>query len=487
MTDIVKSYQSPPSLLGFHLSDAFYRFLMGPMGSGKSTACAIEIGRRSVAQAPGPDGVRRSRWVVVRNTLQQLMDTTFKTWCMWYPPGIAGEWRVSDRTFVLRFDDVIAEVLFRPLDRPEDVQRLLSLEATGAWINEFREIPLEIVNAMAGRVGRFPGAEDGGASWRGIIGDTNPPGIGSAWHEFLTDNLPGNARFFRQPSALEPNAENLEWLNQTPDSMKLTLAERREVGMGYYRNLMAGASDDFIRVYVKGQFGRNLSGLAVYEKSFSEREGFSHVSKIALEPIPGQTYPVIIGLDFGRKPAAIFGQRDGRGKMRILDELTAVNMGIEQFLATMIKPLLYSRFADNWIIVAPDPSGLDKGEVVEKSAVDILKDSGLPVVPPGSNLLGPRIQAVESWLMRQVDGEPAIVIDPRCRRLIEGFRGEYRFASKPSGSPMAVDEKPEKNLWSHPHDALQYLCMVADGRYISAKRFRRRHRETVLSSAAGWT
>src|SRR5512134_146058 len=274
--------------------------MMGPMGSGKSTACAIEIGRRAALQEPGADGVRRSRWIVIRNTLQQLMDTTFKTWCMWYPPGAAGEWQVSNRTFILRFDDIEAEVLFRPLDRPEDVQRLLSLEATGAWVNEFREVPLEIIHALAGRVGRYPAAEDGGATWRGIIGDSNPPVHNTSWHEFLTEKLPANARFFQQPSARSPLAENLEWLNQTPETMRMPLHMRRAAGMGYYNNLMAGATDDFIRVYVDGEFGRNMDGVAVYEQSFSERIGFSHIAAASLDPVPGPTYPIIVGLDFGR-------------------------------------------------------------------------------------------------------------------------------------------------------------------------------------------
>lgn len=484
MTEIRKRYAAPATLLDFHLSDAYYRFLMGPMGSGKSTACAIEIGRRATQQAPGPDGIRRSRWIVVRNTLQQLMDTTFKTWCQWYPPGFAGEWQVSNRTFVLRFDDVVAEVLFRPLDRPEDVQRLLSLEATGAWLNEFREIPLEIVVPLAGRVGRYPAAEDGGASWRGVIGDTNPPPLGSDWHKFLTTDLPSNARFFEQPSARSPEAENLEWLNQNPESMLLPLHMRRQQGMGYYDALMAGATKDFIRVYVDGHFGRNLAGLAVYEASFSELETFSHIAPGPLPVNPGPTYPVIVGLDFGRKPAAVFGQRNLRGNLSILDEVWELNMGLEKFLNTRVKPLLYSRFADNWIVVAVDPSGFDKGQLTEQCAVDILKDNGFAVLRPGSNLVLPRLQAVESWLMRQIDGKPAIQIDPRCTRLIEGFRGGYCFETSKTGK---VDDKPAKNDWSHPHDALQYLCMIADSRYHGARRFRRSTKQTTLVNAAGWT
>ena len=38
-------------------------------------------------------------------------------------------------------NDLDLEVIFLALDRPEDVKKLLSLELTGIWINEAREIP----------------------------------------------------------------------------------------------------------------------------------------------------------------------------------------------------------------------------------------------------------------------------------------------------------------------------------------------------------
>ncbi|MCL5460110.1 hypothetical protein M3M33_15845, partial [Loigolactobacillus coryniformis] len=62
----------------------------------------------------------------------------------------------------MQFNDIKAEVLFRALDNPDDQSRLLSLELTGGWVNEAREIPGEIITALRSRLGRYPSANEGG-------------------------------------------------------------------------------------------------------------------------------------------------------------------------------------------------------------------------------------------------------------------------------------------------------------------------------------
>lgn len=87
MTAII--YRPPGKVArAFMHSTAFFRGLMGPFGSGKSTVCVMEILKRAKAQKPGPDGIRRSRWAVIRNTYPELKTTTIKTWHQWVPPSI---------------------------------------------------------------------------------------------------------------------------------------------------------------------------------------------------------------------------------------------------------------------------------------------------------------------------------------------------------------------------------------------------------------
>ena len=134
-------FSSAPTVAGFFNSDAFVRGLMGPVGSGKSYACCAEIFRRAVQQRPSPrDGIKYSRFAIVRNTHPMLRTTTLKTWlellpeAMWgpvkYAPPITHHIKLPPRDGAAGID---MEVIFLALDDPKDVRKVLSLELTGAW------------------------------------------------------------------------------------------------------------------------------------------------------------------------------------------------------------------------------------------------------------------------------------------------------------------------------------------------------------------
>lgn len=103
------SYTPEPIAEQFILDDRFYSFIVGPVGSAKTTAILFKIIHRAALQAPSPvDGIRRTRWVIVRNTAPQLADTTLKSWFTWFPDGQAGKYVSHSKTFWLRYGDVEA-------------------------------------------------------------------------------------------------------------------------------------------------------------------------------------------------------------------------------------------------------------------------------------------------------------------------------------------------------------------------------------------
>ena len=123
-------------LRGFLRNEAFVRGIRGPVGSGKSVSNCIEILRRAGQQAPAADGIRYSKWAVVRNTNPELKTTTIATWLDWFPENEWGKFRWSPPyTHHIKKGDIDLEVIFLPLDNPEDVKKLLSLEVTGIWVN----------------------------------------------------------------------------------------------------------------------------------------------------------------------------------------------------------------------------------------------------------------------------------------------------------------------------------------------------------------
>jgi len=124
----------------------------------------------------------------------------------------------------------------------------------------------------------------------------------------------------------------------------------------YYRDTLEGKTKDFIRVYLQCKYGRSLNGYPVYEKTF-----LPEVHLVGgLKPVSAQAYPLTIGLDFGRTPAAVVGQIDTQGRLNILSEVTAENMGIERFMETKLKPHLYRLYPGMHVRIAPDPAGWQK-------------------------------------------------------------------------------------------------------------------------------
>ena len=434
------NYSPDPIAARFVRSKSFYNFVVGPLGSSKTTAILFKILFHAQNQTPGPDGIRRTRWVVVRNTAPQLKDTTINSFMTWFKPGQMGKWIASRTMFVFEFGDVYAEVMFRPLDTPDDVSRVLSLEVTGAILDEFVEIPKEIVEALSGRCGRYPSTQEGGATWWGMWGASNPGNEDQWWYDWLDienrGHRPANMSYFEQPSGWSPYAENLKNLPG---------------GRGYYENLAVGKSDEWIKQFIEVQWGYSLSGKPVF-KVFDPNV---HVAKEPIKFDPQGN--IVIGFDAGLTPSAIFGIQDSFGRVLVVDELVSENMGAERFCKEMLLPKMNERFPHNTFTVVCDPAVTQRAQTNEVAVRDILEEQlGFDVDTAYSNALADRLNSVESRLTRLTAAGPAYLIDPRCHILIRGFRSGYHYAINTKGVTAA---QPAKNEYSHPHDANQYMCM----------------------------
>ena len=454
-------YTPPLTGKAFMQSDAKMRTLMGPVGSGKSVTCSFEIVRRATMQEPNEQGIRKTRAAVVRETARQLQDTTIKTFLDWFPPGVCGTYMRTTKTYFFKVGDVECEVMFRALDDADDVANLNSLELTFTWFNECKDIHPEIVDAMSKRIGRFPSKKDGGPTWHGMWGDTNPPTMDTWWfyqmeHLDPKDGVSENDNgwdVFKQPSGRSTQAENIENL---PDN--------------YYDT--QGRSDEYIRTFIDGEYGLSLSGQPIY-KYF--RPDY-HMGKETLRPIVNGIRPIVIGMDLGLTPAAVIGQQDPRGRVLILGEAVSFDMGIQRFTRTILKPLIIAQWSGAPIIVVTDPAGIQRAQTDERSAVDIIKAEGLKVFPAKTNNISARISAVDDFLMRQVDGDSAFLVDPSCTNLKAAMMGGYRYHPK--------NGTIEKNKHSHVAEALQYLMMhintVGEGALLTQRR------EVKQVASAGW-
>lgn len=477
------NYTAPPTCARMMKSEAFGRIIAGPVGSGKTTACIFELFRRACEQAPAQDGLRHTRFAVVRQTLKQLKDTVLKDIIAWLQQ--VAEYKVSESTIYISVGDVRSEWLLIPLDDPEDQRRLLSMQLTGAWLSECTEMDVELLSPLAGRVGRYPGANLGGCTWSGLIADTNMPTEGTPWHQFMEIQTPIDYQIFIQPGGMSEYAENLEWLNQTPGTLRLGSGDpiRKAQGRKYYERFIRSNSPDWCKRYVHAQYGNDPSGTAVHRETFH-----SHYHVVdELEPV--STYPLVVGLDFGRDPCAIICQPDHRGRLLLLEEVMAEDIGLELQLQRALKPaLLKPRYFGRPVVIVGDPTGTQRSTLYEETSFDMIKREGLMAYPAPTNDIDRRIAAVDSWLLAARDGGPALLIDRgRCPQTIRALNGGYRYAKLKSGQRKAT---PDKNEYSHVMDALQYAALAALGGLVDmvASRLHRPNRVPVATpSARGWT
>lgn len=438
----------------------FADWIIGPVGSGKTTGIFMKLVRLAMLQEKSPvDGIRRVRAVVVRNTAPQLKDTTIPSWGIWFKDGEAGTWYATDKNFMLRFADVQCEVLFRALDTPDDVQRVLSLEVTFAILDEFVQIPKEIVDALAARCGRFPSMKDGGATHWGMWGSSNPGNEDDWWYEALHTCMPyfataedqqqwhneyviangvapkeTNWTYFQQPSGFSEAAENLD-----------NLPGQR----AYYEDLAKDHTDHWVKQFIEVEWGYSLSGTPVIPTFNYDL----HVSKTQLTPNPH--LPLVGGYDPGMNSAMILGQLDLYGRLLVTDELVQRDMGATRFITSRLQPLVRTKYTSYDFTISPDPACAQRTQTDERTVLQVISRHFRVKIADSNNRLPGRIEAIEHYTTRLTSVGPALLIDPRCKTLIRALRSGWRYEKTHKGD---IRPMPMKNDWSHPGDAFGYLC-----------------------------
>ena len=434
-------------------SNAYQKLIMGPVGSGKSTVAIMDLLQRALAQAPF-NNIRRTKFGLMRNTTAQLKATVkplIDTWFVTMTNNTMGQWRLTDNVFECRFklpDDTIVHSEFSLLaaDTPDDVRRLLSLELSAAWVEECREVDAEVYSGLRARVNRFPSRVAGGVTRPGLVCSTNPPPLGSFWHEMIT-NPPSNAEIFVQPPALledgslNPERENQD--NLPPD---------------YYENVMAGQTEGWISVYLQNQYGAGDYGQPVYRSSF--KKSF-HVSDEPLNAVLQSINPLLIGMDNGLQAAAVIGQVDMRGRVNVLDECFVpadMTMGVDNFLDKYLVPKLrreFPNFRPENIVFVCDPACWQRSQANSRTIAQEIESRGYQCLKAGTNDPERRVAGVEGLFVRQIDGKAGILIDPKCTHLISATEWGFRYKKSASGQGTLTFDK---NHFSHISDAFQYFC-----------------------------
>jgi len=449
------NYTPPgPVAQQFITSTYLTKVIMGPLGGGKTTACAFaRIYAATLAPiARHPDDkkhTRMCRWIVLRDTFRSVEKTVLESWKQWFPKGYPGSsWAGgNDRpvTHTLRFigpDGIRIEAITEFAGLGEmDVESLMKgREYSGAWLNELDTHAAGALDDMEQRVGRYPKADilvDPNAKrMRMVIGDMNAPTLDNWTYQSLVINVlkTPDRILFRQPSGRSAEAENRFYLE-----------------LDYYDRIIRNQEEHFIRRMVDNEFGYSRAGKPVFESFSRDR----NVSKRRLEHKPELT--IDIGIDTSMNtlnPAAVFMQSWAPGRIAMFDELY-MGHGVG---AARFGEALNQRIYDKYRTVSKirlwfDPAaqyGADRegGQLAAMETISII--CGLPALIPGngSNEIGLRLDAWKAEIRGYLEPETQLLVCPYgCPLLVEALAGKYRYKRLTAKSSIEYEEKPEK---THP-------------------------------------
>jgi hypothetical protein len=458
---------TPPGPVGasFMKSRAPVKFIMGPVGSGK-TSCMVMDTIHIAAEQPRSriDGVRYSKALFVRDTFRQLEGTTIPSWWTWMPKA-TGKWTggvgggVSEHHLQFQLPDqsvVDLVVMFEALGERNVEDLFRGKEFNIMRLNEADTIAPEVLSQGLIRVqqGRYPGArhvEPSRALWS-VAGDYNAPDIENYLYKLKEENKPAGWEFFRQPGGRDADAENMAHNGGLPayESMAASL-----IGQG---------RPDLVRRMVDNQYGFTRDGKPVY---MEYRDDFHCAGE---ELLPAAGLAVKVDFDQGLHPACLLRQTMPNGQMRVLDELysDAGATGLCEALKRLAGSEKYSRCRLVGGRVDPSANARDANDA--ESWVDCVNRlmgwRGAQMVRVAdTNEPDKRQAAVRFRLMKNVDdGRPGLLISTTCRMLRKGFNSEYRYKKVRGSGSDSYQESPEKKFpVSDVHDALQYGALDDGG------------------------
>jgi len=459
----------------FHNDNTFVQLIMGPYGSGKSTICVNKIVQLACNMPVWSSGRRKAKCLIIRNTSGELQSTTLQTWLQWF--GELGDIKKRKKpllTYEHTFNDghglIELELVFIALDRDEDIRKLKSIEATYAYINELSEVPQIVLHHLIGRVNyRYPSkAFCAKPYWSGIICDTNPPDEDHWIYKDFELNPTPSYRVFHQPAGLIIKEDDSFAKDDKGNYIQNPECDNyQNLAKDYYVKLAEKRSEGFIKVYCAGKYGLVESGKRVYPEYNDDIHSLPRVDAI-------QGLQIHLCWDFGLTPACIVFQISARGQFRVLKEYVAEDMGIRTFAQNIVLPDLPVSFPYNRIGESEaDPSGMASDTIMEEmSCIGELNALGIKTNPASTNDTAVRIGSVRYFLNAMIDGYPAFVLDrERAPVLRKGFINGYHFKRMSISGDERYQDKPNKNRFSHPHDALHYGAMkFAADRVIDAKK-----------------
>lgn len=399
-----------------------YCAYVGGIGSGKTLIGCITVLSWAVTH-PGD-------YLVARQFMPELRDTTLKTFLEICPPELIAERRVAESIVRIRsVNGQTSNIFFRGLEEPD---KLRSLNLSGFYIDEASQVTEAAFMLLQGRL-RGPGLR------KGIL-TTNPAG-----HDWIY------MWFLRQDFLVDNEIKREFKLINAPST------ENKHLPPGYVETMMATWSPERIKREIYGSFDA-FEGMVYHE---FRRD--AHVIKPFKIP---KNWTKVMGIDHGyRNPTAVlwaavdfdenvyiyreFYEREwlveeickGKGPERGIVALT----GREKISGAFIDPSV-------------DAKRGGKGLNIWAEYLDYLPRH-FPLAK-ANNKKEAGIERVKNYMkLDEKTGEPQLFIFDTCKNLIDELV-QYRYKELKPAQVGKMNEKEEPyKVNDHAVDALRYLIM----------------------------
>lgn len=370
-----------------------------------------------------------SKGVMIRDTWENLQRTTLQEFFKWFPNGVVGEFHQSKKLWTwAEGTGAIGTLQWFGMDDAKDAGSLQSMELGFAGMDEVAPaegdggIPALVFDLLLTRMNQPQ------MNWRSIKMASNNPDESHWSYERLAIDPPEGFHLWQ--ATIPENEHNL------PD--------------GYYGNLrkkLAGRPD-LIRRFLDGKFGFQQQGRAVTPQ-FNED---IHAAT-GLYAVRGPD--LVLCWDFGLNPTCLITQVTPLGHWNILEAFVGDEIGVEELIADVVKPVLASRYRGfKWYHVG-DPAGNQREQSsAKRSAVRSLRQELGGVFYKGPSTIRERINPLQAVLTKTIGGTGVVQIDKRrARAVYSALRGGWHYKESAGG---VISNDPVKDIHSHPGDALSY-------------------------------
>jgi PBSX family phage terminase large subunit len=398
----------------------------GGIGSGKTLVGCTAMVHLAVLH-PGD-------YLIARQYMPELKDTTYKTFMEVCPPELIAEVRVADMVVKLHTVEPgrVSTIFFRGLEEPD---KLRSMNLNAWYIDEANQVSEAAFMLLQGRLR--------GKHWRKGFITQNPGGHDWSWRWFVDKRV-----------ITDEPVKRLFVNIRAPSTENTHLPE------GYIDTMLATWSQDRIKREIEGS-DDSFEGMI-----YDEFDRSIHVVKPFSIPA---TWIRRIGMDDGyRNEAAwIYGAIDPDGDIYIYREYYEKEKLVEEICRenkTLWKP----------------------GEKFEQARLDTAAkqvkngknnwDLYLENLPPTFPLMEAQksvqtgIERVKSYLKPDSRGKPRLYIFDTCSNLLDEM-AQYKWAERSAAMQGKANEKEEPHKYhDHAVDALRYLIMTCPEPMAKAKK-----------------